>query len=362
MNKHIRICSGFNSSQTHFITSTETNYLQLINTSTSSPLISSSSSSSNNKTEWICSNARPLSIVEDTGFNGREPIKPVLLKAVCERSLALSSDIWSDAFRRQSYLGRTSHGIDDNWTLYSFEIFFIPFNTPNKNASNMLKKKKMKNQQLNDQIQEDEEEKMSDSEESDEDDDNNAFDAQQRPLTDQRRQHHQQKMINNISNSVTVKININQVLEDKSSPRLLQCTIIRWLSLSNCLEALLKSFQPLCEIFDERQLNKERVEKINVVLLEKIIEFLKPWKQVSTRLQTTNIPSIYVVIPGVESLKTSLQLTSNDTKLSNEKDMTLFRTREKLLMEVMFDYHPIHLMGLFLNSRTRKMKQCTDNQ
>ncbi|CAF0999176.1 unnamed protein product [Rotaria sordida] len=49
MNKHIRICSGFNSSQTHFITSTETNYLQLINTSTSSSLISSSSSSSNNK-------------------------------------------------------------------------------------------------------------------------------------------------------------------------------------------------------------------------------------------------------------------------------------------------------------------------
>ncbi|CAF0770997.1 unnamed protein product [Rotaria sordida] len=36
--------------QTHFITSTGNNSLQLINTSTSSPLISSSSSSSNNKT------------------------------------------------------------------------------------------------------------------------------------------------------------------------------------------------------------------------------------------------------------------------------------------------------------------------
>ncbi|CAF2892359.1 unnamed protein product [Rotaria sp. Silwood2] len=28
----------------------------------------------------------------------------------------------------------------------------------------------------------------------------------------------------------------------------------------------------------------------------------------------------------------------------------------------MFDYHLIHLMTLFLNPRTRKMKQCTDNQ
>ncbi|CAF1331258.1 unnamed protein product [Rotaria sordida] len=80
MNKHIRICNGFNYTQIHFITSTESNSLQLINTSTSSPLISSHSSSSNNKSleshkkmtnllaEWICSNARPPSIVEDTGL------------------------------------------------------------------------------------------------------------------------------------------------------------------------------------------------------------------------------------------------------------------------------------------------------
>jgi len=28
----------------------------------------------------------------------------------------------------------------------------------------------------------------------------------------------------------------------------------------------------------------------------------------------------------------------------------------------MFDYHPIHLMALFLNPRTRKMKHCSNNQ
>ncbi|CAF1517416.1 unnamed protein product [Rotaria sordida] len=50
MNKHSRICNGVNSSETHFITSTGNNSLQLTNSSPSSPLISSSSSSSNNKT------------------------------------------------------------------------------------------------------------------------------------------------------------------------------------------------------------------------------------------------------------------------------------------------------------------------
>ena len=28
----------------------------------------------------------------------------------------------------------------------------------------------------------------------------------------------------------------------------------------------------------------------------------------------------------------------------------------------MFDYHPIHFMALFLNPRTRKMKQCTNDE
>ncbi|CAM4833825.1 unnamed protein product [Rotaria magnacalcarata] len=196
---------------------------------------------------------------------------------------------------------------------------------------------------------------MSDSEQSGEDNDDNPMDLQQRPPTNQRRQHHQQKTINAtlyivsgkvnhltilkseippgpkrvITLIVSVKqlvkyvklINLNQALEDKKSPRLVQSTVVRWLSMSNCLEALLRSYLPLNEIFDERQLDKKRLENINIFLLEKIIEFLKPWKHISKRLQTTNIPSIHVVIPGIESVKASLEWMSNDTKLSNEREI-----------------------------------------
>ncbi|CAF3806925.1 unnamed protein product [Rotaria sordida] len=219
---------------------------------------------------------------------------------------------------------------------------------------------------------------------------------QQHSPTNQRRQHHQQKRNNSTSAIVTVKhnhlvmleseippeatriitlilsvkqlvkyvklVNINQALEDKKSPRLIQSTIIRWLSMFDCLEAVLKSFLPLNEIFEEKELNKKRLEKINVVLLERIIEFLKPWKHVSTRLQSTNIPSIHIVIPGIESLKTSLEFIFHDTKFEHDKDMMFFRQRGKILIDAMFDYHPIHLMALFLNPRTRKMKQCTNSQ
>ncbi len=41
----------------------------------------------------------------------RDQIKEILLKAAGERALILSSDIWSDVYRQQSYLGCTAHWV-----------------------------------------------------------------------------------------------------------------------------------------------------------------------------------------------------------------------------------------------------------
>ncbi|CAF1542092.1 unnamed protein product [Adineta ricciae] len=179
----MRGCDGFNPNQTSIlISSTTANPSQLIKTQISPALSNKNIGSHKQKMthllgEWICSNIRPLSVVEDTGFkriieeaisigytcgpikaesilssrktvskliksnasSGREQIKSVLLKAVRERCLVLSPDIWSDAYRQQSYLGCTAHWTDDSWVLHSFEIFCIPFNTPNKKAPNVMK-------------------------------------------------------------------------------------------------------------------------------------------------------------------------------------------------------------------------------
>lgn len=115
------------------------------------------------------------------------------------------------------------------------------------------------------------------------------------------------------------QVNLNQALEEKNCSRLVQCTVVRWLSMYNCLESVVEGYVPLNQIFDERRLDKKRLEKINVVLLERLIQFLKPWKHVSTRLQSAKIPSIHVVVPAIESLKTSLRWMSNDTKLIYER-------------------------------------------
>lgn len=66
-------------------------------------------------------------------------MKTVLLAAVHERKLSLSPDLWSDNYKKMSYLGCTGHWVDKDWNLCSFELFCLPYRKPNKNAANVLK-------------------------------------------------------------------------------------------------------------------------------------------------------------------------------------------------------------------------------
>ncbi|CAF4987522.1 unnamed protein product [Rotaria magnacalcarata] len=110
------------------------------------------------------------------------------------------------------------------------------------------------------------------------------------------------------------KINLNQDLEDRNALVFLQCTIVRWLSLLNCLESVNKSLITLGEIFEEKNLNKAKLDKINVCLLNKLIDFLKPWEYVMKRVQSSKIPSIHIVTPSICIINSSLETKSDDSK------------------------------------------------
>lgn len=79
--------------------------------------------------------------IKSSAATKRNQLKEILVKAASERALILSPDIWSDTYRQQSYLGCTAHWADNLWALQSFEIFCIPFNTPDKKAPSVRKVK-----------------------------------------------------------------------------------------------------------------------------------------------------------------------------------------------------------------------------
>ncbi|CAF4958557.1 unnamed protein product [Rotaria sp. Silwood1] len=126
--------------------------------------------------DWVCSSMRPISIVEDSGLKnimdqciqigytcgpisassllpcrktltkeikknaniGRNEIKTVLIAAAHQRRLSLSPDLWSDGYKKMSYLGCTAQWVDEDWNLCTFELFCLPYRKPNKNSANII--------------------------------------------------------------------------------------------------------------------------------------------------------------------------------------------------------------------------------
>jgi hypothetical protein len=69
---------------------------------------------------------------------GRNEMKNILVGAARARCLSLSPDLWSDGYKKMSYLGCTAQWVDKDWNLCSFELFCLPYRKPNKTAPNVL--------------------------------------------------------------------------------------------------------------------------------------------------------------------------------------------------------------------------------
>ncbi|CAF0881961.1 unnamed protein product [Rotaria sordida] len=75
------------------------------------------------------------------------------------------------------------------------------------------------------------------------------------------------------------------------------------------LVAIIQSLNPLLEIFNEKSLNKERIDIIRSSMLDKMIDFLKPWIHVMKRIQSLQVSSIHTVTPNNSSTSsTTFQL------------------------------------------------------
>jgi hypothetical protein len=77
--------------------------------------------------------------IKQTAASRRNEMKEILITATRQRRLTLSPDLWSDGYKKTSYLGCTAHWVDDSWTLNTFELFCLPYRQPNKTGASVLK-------------------------------------------------------------------------------------------------------------------------------------------------------------------------------------------------------------------------------
>jgi hypothetical protein len=116
---------------------------------------------------------------------------------------------------------------------------------------------------------------------------------------------------------------VNNASETSSSEArtLHQSSVVRWLSLSNLLESI-KNAYPFLVIVLNNNKQSARIQKIDMDMVEKLINFFYPWKIVLNELQRTNTPSLYLVLPCITYLRN--QLTNVDRKEKSGENTLVF--------------------------------------
>ncbi|CAF1549482.1 unnamed protein product, partial [Didymodactylos carnosus] len=109
----------------------------------------------------------------------------------------------------------------------------------------------------------------------------------------------------------------------------------------------------------ERQMKQiERLEKVNIVIVGQLIDFLKSWKYVLKEVQKGNSPSLFMVLPCIGYLREDLI----HREKSERGAMKLFAKRALSLMNIMFNMNDEYIMAAFLHPNYKQLRHATPAQ
>jgi hypothetical protein len=109
---------------------------------------------------------------------------------------------------------------------------------------------------------------------------------------------------------------LNKQIQADGGVALQQSTVVRWLSLINLLESIVRSFK----ITKRLLANRGQITKVNTIdenVLKQLICLLKPFKHLLQLIQTGSEPSLYMVL--IYSLTLKKTLTSFDEILKYQR-------------------------------------------
>lgn len=117
---------------------------------------------------------------------------------------------------------------------------------------------------------------------------------------------------------------MNKDIQANGGIALKQSTIVRWLSLIDLLESLVKSYKQTKKVLINRR-QQAKLNKIDERVLKQLISLLKPFKNVLQLVQKGDGPSLYMVLPCTLALRTALSsfdelLKYQNFTINNEAD------------------------------------------
>lgn len=112
---------------------------------------------------------------------------------------------------------------------------------------------------------------------------------------------------------------MNHEIENNGGRAVHQSIAIRWLSIIESLESILRSLKIIKKVLASKQQQK-LVMNVDEKTIKQIILVLKPVKHVMKLIQTGNSPSLFMVLLSVETLRDAMSSYKELLNYSSVRD------------------------------------------
>ncbi|CAF3289128.1 unnamed protein product [Rotaria socialis] len=151
---------------------------------------------------------------------------------------------------------------------------------------------------------------------------------------------------------------LNKIIQDQCGVAVLQATVVRWLSMSQLLESVNRSYRQIKKILGDRK----KVIVLDKLIILQLIILLRTFKHIILFLQKGKEPTLHLVTIAIITLQYLLEydqsyqenpsgeeLQEDDEYLEENEGMRFFRIRLYQLLNIMFALEPIHLAATLLH-------------
>ncbi|CAF2045445.1 unnamed protein product [Rotaria magnacalcarata] len=161
----------------------------------------------------------------------------------------------------------------------------------------------------------------------------------------------------NINNSINGEDPPSTTNNSSKAATLHQSSVVRWLTLCDLLESLKSAESILFHVLKDHH-QRQRLQKINFNMVERLIAFLAPWKNVLKEVQVGNSPSLHCVLPCITYLRE--QMINGEKK--ERGGMKFFYKRAIQLLDNMFKLEDDHIRASFLHPNYKQLRGATKTQ
>ncbi|KAA0722794.1 Transposable element Hobo transposase [Triplophysa tibetana] len=129
----------------------------------------------------------------------------------------------------------------------------------------------------------------------------------------------------------------------------------RWNSLHTMLESISNQFEDIRTLLEERG-EVDRLTNLDEEALSDFVAYLERFKEATKALEASKTPTLHLTIVWYERIRRHLRASSNDSNIiSSLKEKCLSILQDK------FDIHRLHRLAMFLHPKLKSMKLIADS-